>query len=631
MLTRLGRAAALLGLPLVALALAAPPAPAATQQEIDRAIKAGADFLRGRNAQAVGGADAVYGIGPVCLSGLALLESGTPVGDPAIKNITAAVRDAACTRTQTYQIALCLMYLDRHGDPADVPLVQMLAVRLLAGQTNKGGWTYDCVGQVSQDDAKRFRAMKASDAQPGKLHPDVEAYAQALAAARQAAAGQPMAGIGGEDDNSNTQFGSLAVWMARKHGVPVEAALDLIEKRFMATQFARSGNWSYSSTAGAANEGSPSMYCAGLISMATAVARAEERRVKEKQPEPKPKVDAKPDPKRDDPFYNPPAGTPVPKDKQPARPTTARDRTVQLALAGLGAVLADNVRSGRGVLVSNGTHGHGDLYFLWSLERVGVVYGLDKIGGIDWYGVGSTAIVRSQGNDGAWHIGGYNPDVNTSFAVLFLCRSNLARDLSSKVQRDPTTVEMRAGTGPAANDLLPNRPTSPANAAPVVPSISLPNPTNDEAVTRAVALLKATGADWKKLLQEARDAKGPQHTRTMVLTATHAVGPQKAEAREALAERLCRMTPATLRAMLKADEAELRRAAALACGMKDDKGHVADLIELIIDPDEQVTRAAKAALKSLTGQDHGPPAGASAGQKALALTAWREWFAAQKK
>ncbi len=61
----------------------------------------------------------------------------------------------------------------------------------------------------------------------------------------------------------------------------------------------------------------------------------------------------------------------------------------------------------------------------------------------------------------------------------------------------------------------------------------------------------------------------------------------------ALAERLCRMSAATLRGMLKADDAELRRAAALACAMKDDKDHIPDLIAALEDKDGDVVKAAR--------------------------------------
>ena len=48
------------------------------------------------------------------------------------------------------------------------------------------------------------------------------------------------------------------------------------------------------------------------------------------------------------------------------------------------------------------------------------------------------------------------------------------------------------------------------------------------------------------------------------------------------------MSAETLRAMLKSDDVEVRRAATLACGMKDDKAHVPDLIDRLADDEEIV-------------------------------------------
>ncbi|MDY3557211.1 HEAT repeat domain-containing protein [Gemmata sp. JC717] len=614
------------------LAVPGPTAHGATPREIDRAIQAGTAALKARydkGGPAIGAQDTT--LGAACLAGLALLEAGTPVNDPAVKSIANTVRTHAYTQNRTYYVALSLMFLDRFGDSNDVPLIQMLAVRLLVGQTAGGGWTYECCPSIPQTDVDWLKAnLKANQlvagaaGKPPKLHTDAERYGQALTAAKAQANGAGMT-----DDNSNTQFAVIAMWMARKHGVPVDTALDLIEKRFIASQDGRTGNWAYSGGVAASGMGvgSPSMYCAGLLGMATGVARREERRLKAEVPPPK-KEPAKSD-KLDDPFYNPPTPKePAPK-KAPARPADERDAVVQRAFAGLGLTIADQIRTGKGLLFAGegGGHGIGDLYFLWSLERVGVVYGQEKIGGFDWYDIGSTALVRSQNRDGTWTVGGsYGTEVNTPFAVLFLCRSNLARDLSSKVQKDPTSTEMRAGV-PKPIDVVPTR-TSTAVPA---PTIDLPNPTGDEAITLASKILKASGSDWAKLLAETRDTKGTTQTRALVLAATHSAGDRKAAAREALTERLCRMNAATLRTMLKANEPELRRSAALACAMKDDKDHIPDLIAAITDADDAVTRAAKAGLKSLTGKDFGPPAVPTAEQKTAAATAWREWYVKEKK
>jgi ribosome-binding factor A len=74
-------------------------------------------------------------------------------------------------------------------------------------------------------------------------------------------------------------------------------------------------------------------------------------------------------------------------------------------------------------------------------------------------------------------------------------------------------------------------------------------------------------------------------------------------------------------------DAEVRRAAALACAMREEKQHVARLIELLDDPEPPVARAAYAALKSLTGRDFGPAADASRAEVKKAAAAWKAWWA----
>ena len=64
--------------------------------------------------------------------------------------------------------------------------------------------------------------------------------------------------------------------------------------------------------------------------------------------------------------------------------------------------------------------------------------------------------------------------------------------------------------------------------------------------------------------------------------------------------------------------------------MKDEKTHIPDLIAALMDAEEVVVRGAKAALKSLAGQDFGPGVNATAGEKKLAVAAWNEWLSKQK-
>src|SRR5262249_37189317 len=64
-------------------------------------------------------------------------------------------------------------------------------------------------------------------------------------------------------DNSNTQFAGLGLWVARRHGVPVENALARVETRFRKTQRVN-GGWGYVP----GMEATSTMTCAGLLGLA---------------------------------------------------------------------------------------------------------------------------------------------------------------------------------------------------------------------------------------------------------------------------------------------------------------------------------------------------------------------------
>jgi len=83
--------------------------------------------------------------------------------------------------------------------------------------------------------------------------------------------------------------------------------------------------------------------------------------------------------------------------------------------------------------------------------------------------------------------------------------------------------------------------------------------------------------------------------------------------------------------MLKAKEAELRRAAALACAMKDDKGHVPDLIDALTDADDAVVRAAKAGLKRPHRQRPRPRGRRDRRAEGRGRSRVKDWYAKEKK
>jgi hypothetical protein len=619
----------------------------ATPKEIDAAIQLGAGYLKDQykgttQKQLTGG---THGIGGSALAGLALLECGTAHSDPSVKAITAAVRDSSYTATQTYQIALCLLYLDKLGDPADVPLIQLLGVRLLVGQNGNGGWTYECIDSISALEEGGLRSSLLAGSEPttankpssgtgvgknlppttgksgnaGKLLPEIEKYRERVAATRKG---------GRIDDNSNTQFGVLGLWAARKHGVPVDAALDLVEKRFLNSQTS-SGGWPY---VGSTTPGTPSMTCAGLLGLATAAGRREESRT-QTPPKSGPSDTTKP-----------PAKGSSDTKITPARQSDACAAAIEKGLASLGTVLVGNLpkkgqAKGPSMLVPGSTLGDRDLYFMWSVERVGVLYGLDKIGGVDWYDVGAEELVAAQNLVGSWGRGGRGAEVDTAFALLFLVKSNPALDLTNRLQRGGTiTGELRTGPNTTGDNRTPATGGKPAgfegaseSRHPGVIVIRPGTPNANDPKKLADELAGARGLEWETLLKKAREAKGTEYTQALLLAIPRLDGDRLMNARETLVERLTQASAETLRTMAKSDSAEQRCAAVSAMSMKKDKAYIPDLIAALLDAEDAVVNSARAGLKSLTGQDFGPSAGATSNDRKAVVAAWREWLQQQKK
>lgn len=717
------------------------PMSAATPREVDAAIQKGVHFLK-RNVGG-GGRGGERELGETALAGLALLECGVPGDDPALKGVTARIREAAFAETQTYHLALYILYLDRLGDPADVPIIQMLAVRLLAGQNAQGGWTYTCSHGTAAMEAQLRSALltaelrsgdvrpaveKAASVRPtspardlSRLHPAVQRYARQLQAEFRRGVGWGDFG----DDNSNTQFAILGLWAARKHGVPVEEAFDLIQQRFLLTQ-CHNGGWPYS---GRGVPGSPSMTCAGLLALATAVGRRQERLLRNDPSPLTPPAKSAPTPAKaaglknqdtrlDDPFFQPPPELPNPKgvDKgdpffqppledqklnQPHQPPVQKlpaakalppvqERkmpfagdpcapAIQRGLDNLAAVLQGNLPGGKGKRIRDILGGR-DYYFLWSLERVGVIYGLEKIGPVDWYQYGTDILLPAQHPNGSW-----GNRVDTAFALLFLARSNVVRDLSRVVQGKTRDAELRSGglppfsplphgerpmggenstSVPEANQSVatgtappvpkprteevggtPGPTVSPAGAItppPQLPPIPIPRPEPKtggtagsiqpaDAMPLVEELMRATEDQWILRLAAVRDGKGSVYTQALLMAIRRVAEDKAGAVRQALAERLARMTAETLRQYMKGEDPELRRAAVLAMAMKDDITLVPDLITALLDEEEMVVRAARVGLKSLTGQDFGPLPGADLRARRAAAQAWLDWFRKQQR
>ncbi len=215
-------------------------------------------------------------------------------------------------------------------------------------------------------------------------------------------------------DNSNTQFAILALWRAQQYDVPTKRSLNLIVRRYLSSQNA-DGSWGYHyqyGGGGGAIQLPNSMICVGLIGLAVGHGLAKAR----------------------------PAGQP------------AQDARIVNGLIGLSANIGQPVEN-RGKLSMQ------NLYFLWSLERVAVLYNLPMIGDKDWYRWGAQVLVRNQQSEGHWAGGlyiGSKPTIDTCLALLFLKRANLVKDLTAKL---PFSAEDLNNS--ILEKLSPPKPTEP--------------------------------------------------------------------------------------------------------------------------------------------------------------------------
>src|SRR4051812_7531080 len=133
-------------------------AAAVPEEAINRAVERGVAALRkgmGGEGQLPGG---LYTSGATSLAAATLLECGVSPDDEQVRKAVAAVRADCPIMNRVYPLSLAIMLLDRVGDTADVPIIHILAVRLLEGQKPEGGWHYT-TPDVPSDEVARVRDL----------------------------------------------------------------------------------------------------------------------------------------------------------------------------------------------------------------------------------------------------------------------------------------------------------------------------------------------------------------------------------------------------------------------------------------------------------------------------------------
>ena len=428
--------------------------------EHDKAIEKGVAYLKKRMEQEellyYYGRSGGPHVGAAALAGLTLLECNVPPTDPAVikaKNVVEAHQDKL---TFTYSVALSVLFLDVLSQKTSSKtekanyrdLIRIYSSQLLASQQPGGGWSYDSPTLNGLERQKLLRDIANKSFQPGDF---------------QTERGTPL-----YYDNSIAQFATLALWAARKYDIPVTDALLLEERRYRDHQL-DDGSWNYRDEikvsvdnkqlvrhkAGTTQRDATT--CAGLIGLA--IGRAVLLEGKEKA-DPKNARKEKFDITKADPQVRKAlkfmGGIVGMKDKlTPAQKSNRRNFTTKFdkvqkqvyeakkeELGSLKQKLdeLDEDELATGILF--GSDAWGDLYLLWCIERMAVVYDLHQIDGKDWFGWGSQVILKNQQSDGSWRE--RFPGVpDTCFALLFLKRANVVQDLTDKLRMWRASLENR--------------------------------------------------------------------------------------------------------------------------------------------------------------------------------------------
>jgi hypothetical protein len=353
---------------------------AQSESDVLQARQRGVEFLKTKQTKDGNWEFTGHEVGITALCTIALIENGVPLTDPVVQKGYQYIQKNSSAQKSTYDLALSVVLLSRFGDRRDRPRIRSLAARLVAGQLESGGWTYTCPTVESDvlDDPTRLP--------------------------------KPKEGFG---DNSCTQFAVLGLWVASRTGVRIDRTLENVAKRFTSTQ-TEDGGWGYThevapaagadtKTAAKAPSG-PSMTGAGLFCLAVAQATEIREAMKKSKAG---------------------GGTGA---GSAAGPSLRENRVFEKGLKRTGDFVAG---------IGPGTA----RYFLWSVERVGVLLGLEQMGNTDWFKKGTDSLLKTQQDSGGWPSAWMDTDKDglsdTSFALLFLRKANLGSDISRLLEGEP--------------------------------------------------------------------------------------------------------------------------------------------------------------------------------------------------
>ncbi len=337
-----------------------------TPEKVNEAIDRGAAFLWGylKNKDLKASRHSLGDDREHTIAALALVHSGAHKKFPDFDvSLRAYLASVDPRRGDVYQAGIVCMLVEAYGDPSFLPSLRAATRYLLEVQGPEGSWSY----------TRRFPEAVFRDPAADRVI--------------QVSGGVPLDGgdaapavsritdwkDGLDGDNSVSQYALLGLQAASRAGVRIDPEVWRRSLESFRSRQGDDGNWYYH---GKSRTGYGSMTCAGICSVA--IARHEQG---EKEP--------------------------------------AADPAVQNGLEWLGRSFSVDVHP------QHNPPKQWRFYYLYSLERVGRVLGIDFVGTHEWYPEGAKHLVDSQAADGSW-VGDSeekDPRLATSFALLFLTRS----------------------------------------------------------------------------------------------------------------------------------------------------------------------------------------------------------------
>jgi hypothetical protein len=381
----------------IAIALLPSAAWAQDQAKIDTAIRKGLEFLKGAESPPHPHSKATHSD--------ELLLYTMVIGDVSPSNPrfkTLLERVLTDEPHQTYKVALQAMALEEMDRVKYQNRIAYCAQHLIDNECTNGQWSYGSPTIAPKD----VPTGVASDDKPEKPKPvtggrDFTAEKVKPKVVRKIPVKKQRDG-GASGDNSNTQYASLGLRACYDAGILIPEESTQLAVRWLIESMhpegddkagkgavvsggetpAKPGGWAYKG----ADEGKPyGSMTAGAIGALTIYDYIHKKDWK-------------------------------------------KDATVKGGLAWLNAHWSVTQNPGRGASWS--------LYYLYGVERAGVLYGTEKIGDHDWYVEGAKYLLSTQAPDGSWTVsGGEHTTWDTCFAILFLKKATKPLVASTDAKR----------------------------------------------------------------------------------------------------------------------------------------------------------------------------------------------------